>query len=132
VETAVVAPGRVWCAAADLDRVLDVLVENGLRYAPEGTAVRIVVGSDGIEVLDDGPGPAPGEEEAVFERFHRGRAGRDGPPGTGLGLPIARELAGEWGATVALERREAGGARAVVRFAAVVAPAGPPTPAAVA
>ena len=39
----------------------------------------------------------------MFERFHRGRAGRSGPPGTGLGLPIARELAGEWDATVALE-----------------------------
>jgi signal transduction histidine kinase len=57
----------------------------------------------------------------VFERFHRGREGRGGPPGTGLGLPIARELAGEWDATVALEAHTGGGGRAVVRFAPVVA-----------
>jgi signal transduction histidine kinase len=125
VETDVVAPGSAWCAAADLDRILDVLVENGLRYSPEGTAVRLVAGAGGIEVLDDGPGPGPGEEEAVFERFHRGRASRGGPPGTGLGLPIARELAGEWDATVALEARAGGGGRAVVRFASVIASLAP-------
>jgi signal transduction histidine kinase len=110
--------GTASCAPADLDRILDVLVENALRYSPHGGAVRVTAGPDRIEVVDDGPGPAPGEEEAVFERFHRGRAGRDGPPGTGLGLPIARELAGEWDATVWLEARPVGGARAVVRFAA--------------
>ena len=87
--------------------------------------MRLVVHAGAIEVLDDGPGPSPGEEEAVFERFHRGRAGRGGPPGTGLGLPIARELAGEWDATVALEARAGGGGRAVVRFASVGAPIAP-------
>jgi signal transduction histidine kinase len=125
VEADVEAPGTTWCAAPDLDRVLDVLVENGLRYSPAGSAVRLVARPARIEVLDDGPGPAPGEEEAVFERFHRGRAGRGGPPGTGLGLPIARELAGEWGAAVVLEARTGGGGRAVVRFAPVVARASP-------
>ena len=107
VDAEVEAAGSAWCAAADLDRVLDVLVENALRYSPAASAVLLVAGPDRVEVLDDGPGPAPGEEEAVFERFHRGRAGRGGPPGTGLGLPIARELAGEWDATVVLERAPA-------------------------
>ena len=116
IETEVGAAGSAWCAAADLDRILDVLVENGLRYSPPGSALRLIAGPDGIEVLDDGPGPASGEEEAVFERFHRGRAGRSGPAGSGLGLAIARELAGEWDATVALETQPGGGGRAVVRF----------------
>jgi signal transduction histidine kinase len=132
VDADVEAAGSAWCAAADLDRVLDVLVENALRYSPTGGAVGLVARPDRIEVLDDGPGPAPGEEDAVFERFHRGRAGRGGPPGTGLGLPIARELAGEWDATVVLETRTGGGGRAVVRFAPVVervAPAPAPEPA---
>jgi signal transduction histidine kinase len=118
IETDLAAAGSAWCAAADLDRILDVLVENGLRYSPVGSALRLVAGPDRVEVLDDGVGPAPGEEEAVFERFHRGRAGRSGPPGTGLGLAIARELAGEWDATVALETQLGGGGRAVVRFPA--------------
>jgi len=119
--------GTAWCAPVDLDRILDVLVENALRYSPAGGTVRVSAASDRIEVIDDGPGPAPGEEEAVFERFHRGSAARNGPPGTGLGLPIARELAGEWNATVSLEARPGGGARAVVRFAAAsVRPAAVP------
>ena len=131
IDAEVEAAGSAWCAAADLDRVLDVLVENALRYSPAASAVLIVAGPHRVEVLDDGPGPALGEEEAVFERFHRGRAGRGGPPGTGLGLPIARELAGEWDATVALEARTDGGGRAVVHFAPVPArraPAPAPEP----
>ena len=56
----------------------------------------VVAAPGGVEVLDRAPASA-GEEEEVFERFHRGRAGRAGPAGTGLGLPIARELARRWG-----------------------------------
>jgi signal transduction histidine kinase len=50
----------------------------------------------------------------VFERFHRGAAGRAGPNGTGLGLPIARELARRWGGDVTLVNRDGGGARATL------------------
>ena len=66
----------------------------------------------GIEVLDRGPGLAGEELDAVFERFHRGQAGRAGPAGTGLGLPIARELARRWGGDVELANRPDGGAAA--------------------
>jgi signal transduction histidine kinase len=107
---------RVWCAAADLDRILDVLVANALRYSPPESTVRLVAASTAVDVLDDGPGLAPGEEDDVFERFHRGSAGRAGPSGSGLGLPIARELAAEWAAAVALSNRPDGGAHASVRF----------------
>lgn len=116
IEVHALGARTAWCAPADLDRVLDVLVENALRYSPAATVVRVTAGPDRIDVVDQGPGPAPGEEEAVFERFHRGRAGRAGPPGTGLGLPIARELASEWGATVSLRARPEGGACATVSF----------------
>ena len=70
----------------------------------------------GIEILDDGPGLESGEEEVVFERFHRGRAGRQGVKGTGLGLPIARELVEQWGGSVTIANREERGARAVVEW----------------
>ena len=52
----------------------------------------------------------------MFERFHRGRAGRAGPPGTGLGLPIARELMRRWGGDVTLANREGGGTAASLSF----------------
>lgn len=106
----------VWCARADLDRILDLLVENALCYSPPHSTVRLTVSDGTIAVIDEGPGLAPGEEDVVFERFHRGSAGRNGPPGTGLGLPIARELAREWDAELALVAGSHRGARAELRF----------------
>jgi signal transduction histidine kinase len=103
-----------WCAGPDLDRSIDALVENALRYSPAGSAVTIAAAPGRLEVLDEGPGLEPGEEDAVFERFSRGSAGRHGPGGTGLGLPIARELTRQWGGEVALENRGRGGLRAVI------------------
>ena len=77
-----------------------------------GTAVTVAARPGALEVLDEGPGLAPGEEHEVFERFHRGRAGRTGSSGTGLGLAIAAELAGEWNGSATLANRPTGGLRA--------------------
>jgi signal transduction histidine kinase len=52
----------------------------------------------------------------MFERFHRGGAGRGEVPGTGLGLPIASELARHWGGDVTLRARQGGGTVADVRL----------------
>ncbi len=90
--------------------MLDALIENALRYG--GGDVTVVARPGGIEVLDRGPGLAGDELDSVFDRFHRGRAGRGGPPGTGLGLAIARELARRWGGDVELANRADGGAAA--------------------
>jgi signal transduction histidine kinase len=110
-------PATAWCAAHDLDRSIDALLENALRYSPPGSVVTIETGLGLVEILDRGPGLEPGEEEAVFERFRRGSAGRRrGPGGTGLGLPIARELTRQWGGEVTLCAREGGGARATIRL----------------
>ena len=63
---------------------------------------------------DRGPGLADADGESIFERFHRGSAGRGGPSGSGLGLAIARELAREWGGEVTLRNRDGGGAVATI------------------
>jgi signal transduction histidine kinase len=105
-----------WCARSDLDRSIDVLVENALLYSPRGSTVTIAAAPERIEVCDEGAGLAPGEEEVVFERFSRGSAGQQGPSGTGLGLPIARELSRQWGGDVTLANRERGGLRAVIQL----------------
>lgn len=110
--------GTAWCARADLDRALDVLIENALRYSPAGGEVTITAGDGRIEVRDRGPGLAPGEDELVFERFHRGSAGRAGPTGSGLGLAIARTLARAWRGDARLGNRPGGGAVAVLEFPA--------------
>jgi signal transduction histidine kinase len=106
--------GAAWLSRADADRILDALVENALAYSPPESPVEIVALSGRVEVRDRGPGLAPDEREQVFERFHRGGAGRRGGPGTGLGLPIARELARQWGGEVALRARDGGGTVAEV------------------
>lgn len=103
------ARGLAWAARLDIERALDALLENALRYSPAGTTVTIVSALGRIEVRDRGPGLAEDEREIVFERFHRGRSGRAGPPGNGLGLSIARELMREWGGDVSLRDREGGG-----------------------
>lgn len=120
IEIAVDAGGAAsaWCAGADLDRSIDVLLENAILYSPPGSAVTIAVAPGRVEVRDEGPGLAPGEEEAVFERFNRGSAGQRGPKGTGLGLPIARELSRQWDGDVTLENRDRGGLRAVIQLKA--------------
>jgi signal transduction histidine kinase len=109
-------PAPAWCAVHDLDRSIDALLENALRYSPPGGVVEIAAAPGSIAILDRGPGLEPGEEEAIFERFRRGSAGRRGPGGTGLGLPIARELTRQWGGEVTLAAREGGGTRASIRL----------------
>lgn len=107
-------PAEGWAARPDVERALDVLIENALAYSPAGAPVLVWSGPGRIEVRDRGRGLSPGEEEAVFERFHRGSAAAGGPPGSGLGLAIARELARGWGGEVWLERRPDGGAVATL------------------
>ncbi len=111
----------VWCAAADLDRALDCLLENAIRYSPRQAGVSVRASGSRVEVLDRGPGLKAGEEEIVFERFYRGAAGRRGPEGTGLGLAIARELVEQWGGRVTLTNRSGGGAVARIDLAGLPA-----------
>jgi two-component system, OmpR family, sensor kinase len=105
-----------WAARPDLERTVDALLENAVKYSPSGTTVTIATAPGRIEVNDRGPGIAQDERELVFERFHRGRAGRSGPPGNGLGLAIARELARAWSGEVVIKDRAGGGVSAIISF----------------
>jgi signal transduction histidine kinase len=72
------------------------LVDNALKFTPEGGAVRIEARSeDGrllMRVSDTGPGVPPQEREKIFDRFYRGEGGSK-TPGHGLGLTIAASIA---------------------------------------
>jgi signal transduction histidine kinase len=99
---AVAAPGvevaaePVWVLgdAPALERALGNLLENARRHGPPGGLIRVGVReADGLallEVEDQGPGPAQGEQRLVFERFWRARP--DGR-GSGLGLAIVKATA---------------------------------------
>jgi two-component system sensor histidine kinase KdpD len=92
--------------------VLSNLLDNALKYSPEGSEIEIsahqVNGEARILVADRGVGIPPGELEAVFESFYR-VARRKAPGGTGLGLSICRGIIQAHGGRVWAERRPGGG-----------------------
>jgi signal transduction histidine kinase len=103
-----VAPGPTAPVVADreeLRRALQNLVDNALRHAASAVELAAGVGPAGVTLVvrDDGPGLPPEERERVFERFARRDDARSRDVGgTGLGLPIARELVARAGGTVRL------------------------------
>ena len=113
-----------------LKEMLRNLIENALHYArTPGTGAAVVTvrlranppgGGLALEVEDNGPGVPPAERELVFQPFYRALG--TNVDGTGLGLPIVREIAEQHGASVSLTDAHPGqqppGARFVVRFMA--------------
>ncbi|MEU6721352.1 HAMP domain-containing sensor histidine kinase [Nonomuraea sp. NPDC046802] len=101
-----------------LARLLTNLLDNAERHAESQITVSVRhVGVEAVlEVRDDGAGIAPEHRETVFQRFTRLDASRSRDAGgTGLGLPIAREIARTHGGTLTIEDSDAG-ARFVVRL----------------
>jgi signal transduction histidine kinase len=102
-----------------MHQVLDNLVANAVRHAPDGSPVTVrTTGRDGrveIEVEDRGPGIADGDAERVFERFYRADRSRSAVEGgTGLGLSIARWIVELHGGEIRVDHGFASGCRMVV------------------
>ena len=97
-----------------MERVIDNLVSNALKYTPPSAPVSIAVrhtdGEAVLEVEDRGPGIAAGDRERIFQRFVRGSSAR-GTEGLGLGLSLVAEVARWHGGRVSLEPVAAGGSR---------------------
>lgn len=98
-----------------LQQALANLLDNALRYTPEGGSIRLEVADEGsavvFRVADTGPGIAPEHQERIFERFYRpdeGRSRREG--GTGLGLAIVKHVAQVHGGQVGVRSRPGEGA----------------------
>jgi signal transduction histidine kinase len=114
-------PGEAWALGdpGAVARIIRILLDNALRFAPAGSAVRIEVttaeGTVSLAVSDEGPGVPDDEHEEIFERFRRGRC-VGGTPGFGLGLAIGRELAQRMGGSLELANGGQPGARFVLRL----------------
>ncbi|MFC0037156.1 sensor histidine kinase [Actinomadura rayongensis] len=101
-----------------LSRLLTNLLDNAERHAESRIDVRVRAEGDTavLEVQDDGDGIAEKNREVVFERFARLKASREKDAnGTGLGLPIALQIARAHGGTLRIEDSPKG-ARFVLRL----------------
>lgn len=112
-----------------LEQVLANLLSNAFKFTPEGGHIHLAVRWDPdtqmvrVALADSGPGVPPSERERIFEKFTQIQA----PPyrdkaGTGLGLPIAREIVRRHGGRLWVEDAPGGGAQ----FVFTLPLAGPP------
>ena len=86
------------------------LLENAIRYTPEGGTVGVQIMSEPdaihVEVMDTGPGIPPADRARVFDRFYR--CGATDIPGSGLGLAIVKTIAERHLAQITLRDRDHG------------------------
>ncbi|MFI9256903.1 ATP-binding protein [Streptomyces sioyaensis] len=110
-----------------LERSVANLVENAVKYSPDGAAVLVSASALGdrveLRIADRGPGVPDSAKDRIFEPFQRyGDAPRGA--GVGLGLAVARGFAEAMGGTLAAEDTPGGGMTMVLTLRA--APGGPP------
>ena len=103
---------------AEVAQIVGNLLDNAMRYGGGSIDVRTYA-ADGkavVEVADHGPGIALADVERVFEPFYRVRSDASAPPGSGLGLPIAAELARRHGGHLTVDSSPGSGARFRLEF----------------
>lgn len=106
----------------DLQLVWSNLLENAVRFSPEGASVEVAVSCDNggparVIFEDQGPGIAPADLPHVFERFYRGDPSRTrGTGGFGLGLAIAKALVEAYGGTITADSPPGKGTRMTVEL----------------
>lgn len=101
------------------ERVLVNLLENAAKYTPAGSAIEIGAAATpagvSIHVDDHGPGLPAGREDALFDKFERGRK-ESATPGVGLGLAICRAIVQAHGGIIRAATRPGGGARFTIEL----------------
>jgi signal transduction histidine kinase len=113
-------PDEAITLTGDRDRLEQVfinLVVNALKFTPSGS-VTILLRRDGeaaeVEVADTGPGIAPEDLERIFDKFERVGSGSE--EGSGLGLPIARDIVQLHDGRIRVVSRPGEGSRFIVRL----------------
>jgi signal transduction histidine kinase len=106
-----------------LSQIVGNLVDNAIKYSPDGTPISIEVWQNRdaafLTVSDRGIGIAADDMERIFLRFHRADRTGQGRPGHGLGLPLCRWIARAHGGEVTVDSREGEGSVFTVRLPAL-------------
>lgn len=107
-----------WGDPTALRQIMSNLVENALKYSPDGSKVRVGVSDLSsetlLEVSDEGPGIAAGEIGTIFERFKQMESSRGG--GFGLGLYIVKNLVDQHRGTIEVSSEPGAGTTFRVRL----------------
>jgi PAS domain S-box-containing protein len=114
---------RIVCDENKLRQVLTNLIDNAIKYSPEGGAVEIRLDSQNgeclIEVADEGLGIPSSELERIFEKFYRLDPQQTrGVGGSGLGLYICRELVARMNGRLEVDSEPGKGSRFTVALPA--------------
>ncbi|MFG2616874.1 ATP-binding protein [Streptomyces sp. NPDC048507] len=117
VTVTVCGPVAVRARPRAVQRCVDNLLSNALKFSPGDSAVTVHVEGTRLSVRDHGPGIAPDERGAVFDRFYRGPR-TQAVPGSGLGLAIVHDLVTADGGTVFATAAPGGGAEVGLRLPA--------------
>jgi two-component system, OmpR family, sensor histidine kinase MprB len=108
-----VAPTWVSGSSARIERAVDNLLDNALKWSPDGGVVEVACSQGILIVRDHGPGVDESDVAHIFDRFYRAPSARS-RPGSGLGLAIVAQVARDEGGSVNVYQAEGGGA--VFRF----------------
>jgi two-component system, OmpR family, sensor histidine kinase MprB len=101
------SPTQVQADATLLERAISNLLDNAVKYSPDGAPIEVSVRNGEVVVQDHGPGIAEVDLPRVFDRFYRAATAR-AKPGSGLGLAIVREAAEAHGGTATAESSPTG------------------------
>jgi signal transduction histidine kinase len=105
----------------DIERAIDNLIDNALKYTPENGQVtvsgRVAENTVSIDVTDTGIGIPPDVQEKLFHEFYRApNAKQHEPVGTGLGLVIVKRAVERWSGSVAVSSDGSSGTRFTLTF----------------
>ncbi|OIK01109.1 sensor histidine kinase [Streptomyces colonosanans] len=114
-------PWYVRAEPSALERAVVNILDNAVKFSPDGGTIKVVLTEGVLTVRDHGPGIAAEELPYVFDRFWRSPSAR-ALPGSGLGLSIVARTVQQAGGKVTLTPAEGGGTVATVRLP------GAPTP----
>ena len=123
------AAGEAPAALADPELLMQVirqLLDNAIKYSQPGKPITISASEENelvsIAVRDEGQGLTELEQSRVFDKFYRARRDKEGVPGTGMGLAIAREIAEAHGGSIMVESEPGRGSRFTVTLPAAAHP----------